>query len=162
MEVWELIAREGVRDCIARYNAFGDSGRMDDLLAVFAEDAVMEMDGEKTVGRKAITDAFRAAGRDFVDYAKTAGTPRDAPVVRHFTSTIVITVESPTVARATLYFFVLMYHGLDHWGRYEDDYRLVDGEWKIAHRREWMDGAVHGGMGARHLARLGRSGYAEG
>ena len=27
MEVWELIARESIRDCIARYNANGDSGR---------------------------------------------------------------------------------------------------------------------------------------
>lgn len=161
MEIWELIAREGVRDCIARYSTFGDSGRLDEMVAVFADDAIMEMDGDRSVGREAITETFRAAGRDFVAFAKKAGTPRDAPIVRHFTSTILITVESPTVARASLYFAALMYHGLDHWGRYEDEYTLVDGEWKIGHRREWMDGAVPGGMAARHLARLGRTGYAE-
>ena len=161
MDVSELIAREGVRDCIAKYNAYGDSGRVGELMKLFADDAIMEMDGERSVGREAISNAFRDAGRLFVAYAKDVGSPRDAPVLRHFTSTIVITVESPTAAHATLYYQVLMYHGLDHWGRYEDDFRLVDGKWLITHRREWVDGAVPGGMGARQLARLGRSGYTE-
>lgn len=159
MELWELAAREQIRGCISRYNANGDAGRMADMMSVFTDDAIMEIDGTQTRGREAITDKFRTAGRDFVAYAKSAGTPRDAPVLRHFTSTIDITVASPTAARATMYYFVLMFHGLDHWGRYEDDYRCVDGTWLIAHRREWMDGAVTNGFGARQLARLGRGGY---
>ena len=43
MEPWELIARESVRDLVARYNANGDSGRFDPLLELFAEEAVMEL-----------------------------------------------------------------------------------------------------------------------
>ena len=42
MEVWELIARESIRDCIARYNANGDSGRIDQMVEVFAPDGIME------------------------------------------------------------------------------------------------------------------------
>jgi len=29
MEIWELVARESVRDLVQRYNANGDSGRFD-------------------------------------------------------------------------------------------------------------------------------------
>ena len=159
MELWELAAREGVRDCIAKYNAYGDSGRLDEMIEVFAEDAVMEMDGDAYTGRAAIRDIMTSSGRGFIDFAKRAGTPRDAPLVRHYTSTIVITVDSPTTAHAELYYVVLMFRGIDHWGRYVDDYVCVDGEWKIARRQEWMDGASQGGFGAEHMVRLGRSGY---
>ena len=31
MESWELVARESVRDLVARYNANGDSGRFDEM-----------------------------------------------------------------------------------------------------------------------------------
>jgi len=41
MEVWELVARESIRDCIARYNANGDSGRIDQMVEVFAPDGIM-------------------------------------------------------------------------------------------------------------------------
>lgn len=159
MDVWELSAREEIRGCISRYNANGDAGRMAEMMSVFAPDAIMEIDGDQTQGRDAIEATFRSAGRGFVEFAKAAGTPRDAPLLRHFTSTIVITVDSPSEARATMYYFVLMPHGLDHWGRYDDNYRIVDGSWLVSHRRELMDGAVKGGFGAQQLARLGRTGY---
>ncbi len=152
MEIWELVAREEIRECIAGYNAYGDSGRMTEMLDVFADDAVMEIEGVAAVGREAITAVMKDAGRQFIAYAKSVGTPRGRPILRHFTSTVTIRVESQTRASAGLYYFVLMHHGLDHWGRYEDDYRLVDGRWRISHRREWMDGAIDGGFGAQALA----------
>ncbi len=43
MELWELVARESIRDLVARYNANGDAGRFDQVLALFADDAVMEL-----------------------------------------------------------------------------------------------------------------------
>ncbi|HVV30839.1 MAG TPA: nuclear transport factor 2 family protein [Mycobacteriales bacterium] len=159
MELWELVAREEIRSCVARYNAAGDAGRMDDMMGAFAEDAIMEIDGEQTKGRDAIAAIFRDAGRGFVRYAKTAGTPRDVPVLKHFTSTLDITVSSPTEAHASMYYAVLMYHGLDHWGRYVDDYKPVGDRWYIAHRREFMEGASVGGFGARHMAEMGRGGF---
>ena len=51
METWELIARESIRDLVARYNANGDTGRFDQLMELFAPDAVMDVDGEVYEGR---------------------------------------------------------------------------------------------------------------
>ena len=41
MELWELTARESIRDLVARYNANADTGRFDQVLELFAPDAVM-------------------------------------------------------------------------------------------------------------------------
>ena len=38
VEMWEAIAREAIRDLVARYNANGDSGRFEPLMELFAED----------------------------------------------------------------------------------------------------------------------------
>ena len=46
MDVWEVIARESIRDLVTRYNANGDSGRFDNVIVLFANDAVMELEGE--------------------------------------------------------------------------------------------------------------------
>ena len=54
MELWELVARESIRDCIARYNANGDSGRIDEMVEVFAPDGVMETGNGRYEGRDAI------------------------------------------------------------------------------------------------------------
>ena len=35
MELWEIDAREQIRDLVARYNANGDSGRFAPMLALF-------------------------------------------------------------------------------------------------------------------------------
>ncbi|MCZ6542296.1 MAG: nuclear transport factor 2 family protein [Planctomycetota bacterium] len=48
MEDWELKAREQIRHLAARYNAFGDSGRFENVMALFAEDAVVEVVGHQT------------------------------------------------------------------------------------------------------------------
>jgi len=36
MELWELVARESIRDRIARWNANGDAGRMAEMVKVLA------------------------------------------------------------------------------------------------------------------------------
>ena len=48
MEDWEPKAREQIRHLAARYNAFGDSGRFENVMALFAEDAVVEVVGHQT------------------------------------------------------------------------------------------------------------------
>ena len=58
MEPWELVARESVRDLVARYNANGDSGRFDPLLELFAEDAVMELPNGRHEGKPAFRAMF--------------------------------------------------------------------------------------------------------
>lgn len=159
MQIWELVVRESVRDVIARYNSYGDSGRMEDLLDLFTEDAVMDMEDDVFTGRQAIADGFLAAGRKFVVFAKESKAPRDLPVLRHLTATHVIDATSETSATCTSYFLTMMHKGPDHWGSYTDAFREEDGRWRISHRRVVVEGAAPGGMGAAEFARRGKGGY---
>ena len=38
MELWQLIARESIRDLVARYNANGDTGRFAQVRELFSPD----------------------------------------------------------------------------------------------------------------------------
>jgi hypothetical protein len=152
VELWELMAREAVRDLIARYNAFGDSGRFDQMVEVFAEDAVMDMDGVVVTGRSNIRAAFgdvgagfKAGSRELIEPASPPGVESKVrPHLRHCTATTAIEVLSPTEARARSYYFVLTARGVDHWGRYIDEYREIDGRWYITHRKEHIDACLEG------------------
>jgi ketosteroid isomerase-like protein len=148
VEIEELIARECIRDLVARYNAQGDSGRIDDLMALFAEDAVVDVaDGETYRGRAEIRELFEGAVEE----------PEDgAPVrfIRHFTATHQIDVEGPERARGRCYFVVFTERGADHWGRYIDTYVRVDGRWLFSERRAVVDARESGGWGDRAHRRL--------
>jgi hypothetical protein len=173
MELWELVARESIRDCIARYNANGDSGRIAQMVEVFAPDGVMETHGERYEGREAIRTFMSDVAQESGRFSHTA--PADGPTtpvqdwlargrpffIRHFTATTQIDVLSETSATARSYYLFLTVHGLDHWGRYLDEFAPVDGRWLITHRREitdaayahgWAAGAV-GGDTLDHLTR---------
>lgn len=139
MEPFELEAREAIRDLVARYNASGDAGRFDAMLALFAEDATLELDGGAHQGKAAIRAVFEgAAGR-------TGGAGARAAFVRHFTATHQIDVLTETEARGRCYYAVLTERGLDHWGRYLDEYRRLDGRWLFWRRTVRVDAAVPGG-----------------
>jgi len=148
MEVWELVARESIRDLVARYNANGDAGRFAQVLELFADDAAMELvDGSGEVarfeGHDAIATIFSGtkdrwdAGAGGSEPTRTDGVRHH---VRHFVATHQIDVEDPTHARGRSYFAVLMPHGLDHWGRYVDRYEERDGRWLFTLRRALPDG----------------------
>ncbi len=77
MEVWELVARESIRDCIARYNANGDSGRIDQMVEVFAPDGIMETGSGRYVGR----DAIHAFMSSVADRGRPAGDDSEESVV---------------------------------------------------------------------------------
>jgi 3-phenylpropionate/cinnamic acid dioxygenase small subunit len=132
----ELIAREAVRDLVARYNANADAGRFDEVVALFATDGVLELPAAQHVGRAAIAEMFRGVQGRVVD-ATPAGAP---PYLRHLTSTLQIDLDDGEHAHSRCYFEVLMAHGLDHWGRYLDDFVRLDGTWRFARRRAITDG----------------------
>jgi uncharacterized protein (TIGR02246 family) len=138
VEPFELVARESIRDLVARYNANGDSGRFDAMLALFAEDAVFEFDAGVHRGKAAIRAYFEGV-------AKRTGAGGVAKFVRHFTATHQIDVLSEREARGRCYYAVLTDRGLDHWGRYVDEYRRSDGRWLFARRTVTVDAAVPGG-----------------
>ena len=85
---------EAIRDLIARYNLYGDSGRFDELLRLFADDATMTVDGRSYDGKRAIRALFENAVGPAPEY------------VRHFTATHVVEVDGDR-ATAGCYFQVL-------------------------------------------------------
>jgi hypothetical protein len=56
------------------------------------------------------------------------------------TAKLQIDVVDQSQAKGRCYYQVLTSIGLDHWGRYIDDYRTIDGLWKFARRRVTVDG----------------------
>jgi hypothetical protein len=141
MDLEDLLAREGIRDLVARYNSYGDSGRFDPLFELFAQDAVMETGdagGELTVydGRENVKRIFTGAQARVQQQAATAG----PTYIRHFTATHQIDLVDADHATGRCYFAVIMDGGLDHWGRYIDRYVRIDGGWRFEHRRVYVDG----------------------
>lgn len=136
-----MAARESVRDLVARYNAYGDSGRFDQLLELFAPDAVMTLGDRMFSGRDEIRTIFTSTKE------QVTSAPGPA-LLRHSTSTLQIDVESQTSARARCYYHVLMAHGLDHWGRYVDEFGVIDGRWHFTRRTVFTEGVTEGGWAA--------------
>ena len=134
MDRFEPRAREAIRDLVARYNQCGDSGRFDELVSLFCEDATVEvLPDARYQGVGEIRQLFEGVAD---------GTVR---LLRHFVATHQIHLESPTEASGRCYFAVLTENGLDHWGTYRDQYRAVDGEWRFAARRVKVEGETPGG-----------------
>ena len=140
METWELVAREHIRDTLARYNWAGDAFRLAELASAFCVDGVLEIRGREPLqGRDAIIeflgggaasddDARRAAAKAAAD---TSGVTR---IVRHNVTNVRFRSVSPTRARVASYFTVVTELGLDHYGRYRDELVPVGDEWLISHR----------------------------
>lgn len=146
MESWELAAREAIRDLVARYNANGDSGRLDAVLALFEPDATLAVDGRDYEGAPAIRAMFEAATGQT---RAVAGS-----YIRHFTATHQIDVIDRDRATGRCYFQVLTEGGLDHWGRYLDEYRRGGARWRFSKRAVRVDGRVPGGWAERTQAQL--------
>ena len=76
-------------------------------------------------------------------------------LIRHFVATHSIDWRDDTSASGRCYFLVLTERGVDHWGRYADEYRREAESWFFASRRVTVDGQVAGGWAERASARLG-------
>ena len=144
--MWEVVARESIRDLVARYNAYGDAGRFDDLLGLFAPDATMELpvDGQTTTyaGLDEIRTIFTGTRDAWTGAATAAGAPA---YVRHSLTTHQIDFVDAGHATGRAYFQVIKAHGLDHWGRYLDRYAEIDGHWRFTFRRAAADGYASDG-----------------
>jgi len=139
----EAVAREAIRDLVARYNAYGDGGRFEQLLELFAPDAVM------VLGRRGDDERQRHEGIEEIRGIFTGvaarvtgdgGAVPDLDYVRHLTATHQIDLADADHATGRLYFQVLTAGGLDHWGRYLDRYVRIDGRWRFAERSVTTEG----------------------
>ena len=132
MELWELAARERIRDTLARYNWSGDALRLDDLAQTFCEDGELDLRGRESVhGRAAIIELLGGAVAAPNATAQASGVRR---IVRHNVTNIRFTDVTKQAAHVACYFTVFTEIGLDHYGRYRDVFIPVDDDWLIRHR----------------------------
>jgi hypothetical protein len=141
MDLWELVARERIRDTLARYNWAGDAFRLDELADSFSVDGVLEIRGQEPLrGREAI---IAYLGRGFAsadDEARRIAAKADAAasgltrVVRHNITNLRFVEVTPERAQISTYFTVVTEIGLDHFGRYRDELAPVGDEWLFSHR----------------------------
>lgn len=137
MQTWELVAREQIRDTLARYNWAGDAGRIDELAETFCADGVLEIAGSEPLrGRSAIVAFLGGVTGNIRAHADVK------PIVRHNVANVLFTDVAAEQARVRCYFTVFTHIGLDHFGRYRDIF-VPDGDgWRIKHRKVSTDWAA--------------------
>jgi len=148
MTLDELAAREALRELVAAYAHLADAGRLDELLALFADDGVLRIDDRQPlVGRDAIRTFLGGTRADVRASARTR------PLIRHHVSNLRLVVETPEAARGEAYFLVVTDRGPDHWGRYRDRYVRAGDAWRFAERHVRVDGMAAGSWAAERRAR---------
>lgn len=147
VEIWELVARERIRDTLARYNWSGDAGRLGDLAETFCADGILEIRGVQALrGRSAIVTFLGGVTGNI------ATTVDVQPIVRHNVANVLFTRLAPNQAQVSSYFTVVTHIGLDHVGRYRDTL-VPDGDrWLIKHRKVSTDWAVPNSAMARPVS----------
>ena len=144
MEMWELAAREQIRDTLARYNWSGDAGRLDGLAETFCTDGVLEIRGFAPLrGRSEIVAFLGGVTGDIADKLDVN------PVVRHNLANVLFTGLTREQANVSSYFTVLTNIGLDHFGRYRDTLAPEGDTWLIKHRKVSTDWAAPNSTMAR-------------
>ncbi len=145
MEMWELVAREHIRDTLARYNWSGDAGRLDDLADTFCAAGLLEIRGfEPLRGRSEIVAFLGGVS------GKISSMGDVKPVVRHNLANVLFTAVTPDQALVSCYFTVVTHIGLDHFGRYRDTLVPIGDTWLIKHRKVSTDWAAPESAMARH------------
>ena len=145
MTIEELLAREAIRDTIAKYNVSGDRLKAEDYAACFTEDGIIESttkgvrDNFRYEGRAAILE-WQNAWRNAKPGQETRkDVVRKATFVRHNLTTCKIDLTGPDTADVRTYWMVITDAGPDHSGVYVDKFRVEDGQWLIAHRKVRTD-----------------------
>jgi hypothetical protein len=144
MELWELMAREAIRETVARYAHYADSGRFTELAALFADEGTLDVETEAPLhGRDAIHHFLTNVALDLASTSMSK-------MIRHNVSNLTIDFSSEREASGRCYFLAVTDIGVDHWGRYRDVYcPEPDGTWKFAYRKVRTYGRVPGGFAAR-------------
>ena len=155
MTLDELLAREAIRDTLAKYNVSGDRLKVDDYAACFTEDGIMEAEHKNPAltfryeGREAI----RAWQQRWLDQGKSGRPVHQATFARHHLSTCKIDLTGPDTANVRTYWVAWTDVGPDHAGYYLDTFRKVGEEWLIAHRRVREDWRAPASLFGNPIAR---------
>ena len=141
MTLDDLLAREAIRDTMAKYNTSGDRLKAEDFAACFTADAIIE--SQRVSGENTFRYESRAAIFEWQNRWRTrepdGNTVHRASFVRHHLSTSKIDLTGPDTARARTYWVAWTDIGPDHAGYYLDEFRKVGEDWLIAHRRVRLD-----------------------
>lgn len=148
MTLDDFLAREAIRDTLARYNIAGDRLAAADFAACFTLDGVIEF--ERAPGDY----LFRHVGRDAIlawqqgwhDREPGADTVPPVRFVRHHLATSRIDLTGSASARVRTYWSAWTEIGPDHAGQYLDDFRKEEGAWLIARRRVRLDWQATGSL----------------
>lgn len=134
MELWELSARESVRDTLALYAHGVDTGRFEEVAGLFTPDGLLAIAGQEPLrGRPAILG--------FLQGRRTSLSQNLAnPYIRHHVTSVRIVMEGPELARAWSYFLAVTERGPDHWGRYRDELVPAGNLWQFRQRHVRVDG----------------------
>lgn len=142
MERTDLIARESIRDLLARYTWAGDRGDAPGVAACFAPDGVLDVGehGGRWTGRDEIVRQLNAVV-DRLAQAKSGDGNRPG-AVRHHVSNVLIDLDHHDRATVRSSFLVLTPVGLDHWGRYRDTVAEIapGGPWQFVERVMRVEG----------------------
>jgi hypothetical protein len=142
--MWELVAREQIRDTLARYNWAGDAGRLEDLAETFCADGILEIRGSQPLRGRSEIVAFLGGVT-----GKVAVSADVKPIVRHNVANVLFTNVTREQAHVSCYFTVVTHIGLDHIGRYRDTF-VPDGDtWRIKQRQVSTDWAAPNSIMAR-------------
>jgi ketosteroid isomerase-like protein len=143
-----------IRSLHARYAQGVDRGRFAETAALFAPDAALEVEGSaRVVGRDAIQRYFEGVG----DTLEATSASR---LIRHHVTSAVVDAVDDDHARGAVYFLAVTERGVDHWGRYRDEYvRLTDsardprepaGGWRFSERICVTEGRAAGSWAAEN------------
>jgi hypothetical protein len=147
MQLWELFARESIRETIAKYAYAGDRLLVEQMAQTFCEDGVLETgrDSGVWVGRDAILERLGGGRGTTSEQARAAAravrTSRGPVIRRHVLTNIHFEELTPDQATVSSYFTVFTNDGLDHFGRYRDVLVPVGDSWLLKHRivaRDWQ------------------------
>lgn len=145
MTIEDLLAREAIRDTMARYTTAGDRLRIDDFVSCFTEDGLIEAENVRP------EQTFRYEGRAAIRawqerWLSGEAATHGASFVRHHLSTSKIDLSGADIATARTYWVAWTDIGPDHAGYYLDTFRKVGEEWLIAHRRVRLDWEADGSL----------------
>lgn len=124
-----LLAREAIRATMALYNNAGDRGAIDEMMACFTDDAVLEVNADKPVGALAI--------RAYYDAVRSSGLigGADRRPTRHHLTTSRIEFDGSDSARGWTYFLLVRDGRVIQNGIYIDHFRRDGERWLLSSRR---------------------------
>ena len=135
--------RAEIENLQARYLFALDWQDPDEYASVFAEDGVLDWVGGIVRGREAIREECHGM-RTYFSKRGDGELPTRAPRLRHFITSVVITVDGDRASSRSLWFEIdndtrLRTPYVGGYGHYEDELSRVDGKWLFTFRKIWNE-----------------------